>query len=340
MNAAATSTRRQVVALVVICALAIAATTGFVLSRRAERSSAAASAAALPSVTSDVSEPRILFRNTALGADYGRVAAVPLTDTLGPRAVVGPACERLDVVATRSICLSRDQGLVTTYRADVGDASFGGAKQLPLVGFPSRTRLARDGALVASTTFITGDSYLTQGFSTRTFVTNLATKETLHVEEFTLVHEGATITPVDRNYWGVTFAADGRTFYVTVAWGGRTWLARGDLSTRTVVTLTDNAECPSLSPDGTRVAFKERVSNGPQPWRLVVWNVATGTRVPLAEQRSVDDQVVWLDDATIIYALPRGGAGTATSDVYRVPADGSGQPALLVKDAWSPAVLH
>jgi len=41
-----------------------------------------------------------------------------------------------------------------------------------------------------------------------------------------------------------------------------------------------------------------------------------------------------------VYGLPRSAAGTATSDIWTVPADGSGTPTLLVHDAWSPAVVR
>jgi hypothetical protein len=63
---------------------------------------------------------------------------------------------------------------------------------------------------------------------------------------------------------------------------------------------------------------------------------ASGTRIPLAETRSVDDQPAWLDPNTIAYAVPR---GTADSDIWSVPADGSGTPHLLIPDAESPAAL-
>ena len=93
---------------------------------------------------------------------------------------------------------------------------------------------------------------------------------------------------------------------------------------------------PSLSPDQTRIAFKEAVGGDPaRGWRLTVLELATLTRTPLAETRSVDDQAVWLDNATIGYALPR----DRSSDVWAVPADGSGAPRLLIPDAESPAPL-
>ena len=53
---------------------------------------------------------------------------------------------------------------------------------------------------------------------------------------------------------------------------------------------------------------------------------------PLAEDAPIDDQVEWLDDATIIY---RDG-----ESVFQVPADGSGAPTELVPGADSPSVVR
>jgi hypothetical protein len=335
------SMRQRVIALVVLVLLVVTGTTVALTRRGAERTEAAGQAVPVASVPLDQlpAGPRLVFRHTGLGADYGKAAVVSLGDPGGPRAFFGVECERLYAVASRTVCLYRDAGLVTTYHAQVADGSFANPTPLPLVGFPSRARLSRDGSLVATTTFVTGDSYLTQGFSTRTYVTTLATGESPHVEDFALVHEGQTINPVDRNYWGVTFAADGRTFYLTAAWGGRTWLARGDLAAKTVTTIAENVECPSLSPDGTRVAFKKRVGTGAAPWRVMVRDLGTGVESKVAEERSVDDQVLWLDDSTLAYALSRTDPGVATSDIWSVPADGSGSAKLMVENGFSPAAV-
>lgn len=59
----------------------------------------------------------------------------------------------------------------------------------------------------------------------------------------------------------------------------------------------------------------------------------------LAETRSVDDQVQWLDDSTLLYALSRDDA-EVTSDIWQIPADGTGRPAILVPQAASPAVVR
>jgi hypothetical protein len=63
-----------------------------------------------------------------------------------------------------------------------------------------------------------------------------------------------------------------------------------------------------------------------------------GADVELAETRSVDDQVAWLDDANVMYGLPR--EGSARGDVWIVPADGSGSPQLLIPDADSPSAVQ
>ncbi len=58
----------------------------------------------------------------------------------------------------------------------------------------------------------------------------------------------------------------------------------------------------------------------------------------LAETTSVDDQAEWLDDDTVLYGLPRGDASSPTTDVWKVPADGSGTPEILLPGGWSPGV--
>ena len=59
----------------------------------------------------------------------------------------------------------------------------------------------------------------------------------------------------------------------------------------------------------------------------------------LTEERNIDDQAAWLDDATVTYALPRSTSGTPTRDTYAVAADGSSAPRLLVSGANSLRVV-
>jgi hypothetical protein len=60
----------------------------------------------------------------------------------------------------------------------------------------------------------------------------------------------------------------------------------------------------------------------------------------LTETRSVDDQVEWLDNNSLLYSLPAAASGAAVTNTWTVPVDGSGTPRLLIPNAYSPAVLR
>ncbi|GGR48950.1 hypothetical protein J2S40_000284 [Nocardioides luteus] len=325
--------------------LVTAAMTAYALSAIAEddRRTSRATAAETTSLAQIEKGPRILFRHTGTDADYGHVGAVALDDPGGARAVTDLSCDRVYAQARSISCLATERGVVSRYRAtdlaisEPGEAwqEVGGAD---LPGMPSRTRISPDGRLVSSTVFVNGDSYMVSGFSTRTVIRRIDGKSYGDLEKFTLVIDGRRVAPVDRNIWGITFAEDDRTFYATVATGGRTHLARGDLEARRLTTIADRVECPSLSPDGTRIAFKEADEDGTR-WTPAVLDLATGRRTVLAgETHSVDDQIEWLDDDTVLYGLARD--GEAVSDVWALDTSASATPRVLVPEASSPAVLR
>ena len=62
-------------------------------------------------------------------------------------------------------------------------------------------------------------------------------------------------------------------------------------------------------------------------------DLRTGQESLLAETRSVDDQVEWLDDDRLLYGLSRPGSDATTSDVWVVPADGTGAAAVFIPEA-------
>ncbi|MEV6596529.1 hypothetical protein AB0M36_06615 [Actinoplanes sp. NPDC051346] len=335
------SGRIRVAVLAGVVLVVLVAAGAYVLRVRQQQAAANSAPGAPRAELATVSAaPHLVFRNTALGEGYGRLALVPLTAPAGPRALTDVSCERVYAVAARSVCLSARRGITNTYRAQVLGTDWAPAGELPLTGLPSRARLSRDGTLAATTTFVYGDSYASPGqFSTRTTVTSLDDGRHTDLETFRLEVDGRAVTRADRNFWGVTFADDD-TFYATASTGGRTWLVRGSVSARRMTAVRGDVECPSLSPDGTRVGFKKHGELPAGRWRLAVYDLRTGVETVLAEPRSVDDQVVWLDDATVLYGLPRTAeSGAATSDVWAAPADGTGLPRVLVPDAWSPAVV-
>ena len=120
------------------------------------------------------------------------------------------------------------------------------------------------------------------------------------LETFTVSDHGRVVDAADVQFWGVTFARDSDTFYATLATGGKTHLIKGSVSGRTAEVIHDNVECPSLSPDGTRIGYKKLVGDEGK-WRFHVLDLATGADVALAETRSVDDQLEWLDDRNLLY---------------------------------------
>ncbi|MER7839142.1 TolB-like translocation protein [Streptomyces sp. NPDC096040] len=282
---------------------------------------------------------RMVFRNLAWGPHRDELTTVPATDPAGPRTASGVKCLRFYAASGTGVCLQAVHGPVSdTYRALILDARLHTKAHYNVPGIPSRARVSPTGHYAAWTAFVGGDSYAGTNFSTRTAIVDTRTGSLIpSLETFRVLKDGRVHHSADTNFWGVTFASDDHTFYATLATRGSTYLVRGDLRTRTVTTLHANVECPSLSPDGTRVAYKKRVKGLPKdaPWRLYVLNLTTMRETPLAEARSVDDQAVWKDGRTIVYALP----GDYGADLYEVPADGTGTPRRISVSAVSPAYV-
>lgn len=292
-----------------------------------------------PDAYADV--PRLLFRNTVIGSAYGTVAAVPLSDPDAPRALSDVACDRIDATATRASCLRTKRGVVTRYEWLDLDDRLEVLHREALAGIPNRTRLSEDGRLAASTVFVTGHSYMQVGFSTTTVIREVGGRSHGNLERFALRIDGEEVKPADRNVWGVTFADDGRTFYATVATGGRTHLVRGDLEDRTLTSIHSPLECPSLSPDGTRIAYKLNTSDGATAhWVPAVLDLDSQQVIVLeGEERSVDDQIEWLDDDTVLYGLARPDE-PGRSDVWALDTRPDARPQLFLENAWSPAVVR
>ncbi|MFJ3894561.1 TolB family protein [Streptomyces sp. NPDC090083] len=334
---------RLLVLLAAVAALAVVATASVLhASARAERRNEARPGG--PRVTAGrvtlTAPGTMVFRNMAWGPHRDELTTVPAAAPAGPRTASGLKCLRFYAAAGTGVCLQAVHGTVTdTYRALILDARLKETARYDVPGIPSRARVSPTGRFAAWTAFVGGDSYAGTNFSTRAAIVDTRTGKLIPtLESFRIVKDGHVYHAADVNFWGVTFAADDRTFYATLATKGSTYLVRGDLRTRTVSTLHANVECPSLSPDGTRVAYKKRVKGLPKdaPWHLYVLDLRTMRETPLAESRSVDDQAVWRDDRTIVYALP----GDYGADLYTVPANGTGRARLLSDAAVSPAYIR
>jgi hypothetical protein len=263
---------------------------------------------------------------------YGRIAWTR-PGARGARPVLGgPACERTYYAAGRGLCLTRAGSLGASVRVRFLGDDLTPWRELTLPGIPSRARISPDGRLGSVTAFVTGHSYADPGtFSTRTTILDMTRGRRLaDLEDFRVTRDGKPFRSIDFNFWGVTFARDGNAFYATLASGGDTYLVRGDLRRRTLVTLRGNAECPSLSPDGRRLVYKKRVGD-PAAWRYHVLDLATGRETPLPEVRAVDDQAEWLDDAHVLYRVEE--------DLWESAVAG-GRPRLYLGGADSPALVR
>jgi hypothetical protein len=254
-------------------------------------------------------------------------------------------CERVHFAAGRGVCLEAKRGAITQYAAVLFDATFREVARLPLSGIPSRTRVSPDGRYAGFTVFVFGHSYASTEFSTETRIIDAATGDSViaNLEQMEVWKDGARIeTPADVNFWGVTFARDSNRFYATMGRGGSTYLVAGDVAARRVTVITDGVECPSLSPDNTRIAYKKRVPGSGLPaWQIHVMNLATLADNAVAEPRFIDEQVEWLDDAHVLYSQPAADStSAAVSDIWSVPADGTGSPALLLRHAASPVAVR
>ncbi|SDS72951.1 WD40-like Beta Propeller Repeat [Friedmanniella luteola] len=273
--------------------------------------------------------PGVVVRDTRTG----RLAVVRPD---GSRGQTAATCSRVHAAGGRAVCLRPDPSSPSTFVLDVLGPDLAVQRTLPVNGVPTRARISADGRVVAWTVFVSGDSYTSSGFSTRSGILDLETGVlTTSLEDFSVSDEQgrAQKPPADANFWGVSFADDDNTFYATMATGAHFYLVQGDFAAETVTVLADGVECPSLSPDGTRLVYKRRLPN--LTWRLEVYDLGSGRRTALAEPATVDDQGAWLDDATIAYG--RLDPATGQVGVWTVPADGSGAPALLAEDAESPS---
>ncbi|MFJ9591912.1 TolB family protein [Streptomyces virginiae] len=244
----------------------------------------------------------------------------------------GPDCRRAAVAAGTLVCLHSLPGPFSSEVRVYRPGRTGPEVTLPVWGTPSRARVSPTGHLVAWTVFRSGDSYAAAGqFSTTAGIYDLRSGDHYgSLEDFTVLLDGERAQTEDANFWGITFAADDRTFYATMSRNGTAHLMRGDLTTRELTALRTNVECPSLSPDETRIAYKKRVG---ADWRLHVLDLRTGQDTPLAAPAGIDDQAAWLDDTTVAYGKTDQGGPF----VYAVPADGSGQPVKLTAGS-SPTV--
>lgn len=286
------------------------------------------------------SQPHLLFVNLKR-PDIAQVRLAGLDTPFPGRAQTELTCERIHYAAGNGICLMYDtSGLAPLVSVTLFGSDFKPRYEFSTEGILSRARVSPDGRYAAFTVFLTGHSYNDANMSTATFLLDTATGTNLgNLEEFETWKDGHLYKAPEFNFWGVTFAQDSNRFYVTLRHDKTTYLMQGDVAARKLTVLHENVECPSLSPDGTRIAFKKSTSTF--LWQLTVLDLATMKEIPLAERESIDDQVEWLDNEHILYQkIDYDYDPPEWVSVFVLPADGSGKPEVLMPNALSPVVVR
>lgn len=335
-------TRASAFILVVAVAVGVAVVYLLVAARAGGGPAATSSSTSQPtSGRADLAAPGgyIAFRRTANDAGYGSVGTVPYDEPGSvPTSHPGLSCERIHLSRHGGVCIEVDRAAVTTARVLLLEPDLTVRHTLSTPGIPSRARVSPDGRWAATTTFVFGHSYAGGSFSTQTEIYDMASGTSLgNLEKFEISRRGKAYRATDVNVWGVTFPASGSTFYATIMTGGKRYLAEGRVDRRTIAMVDVAAECPSLSPSGKLLAYKSATSS--TTWEVRVRRLADGSEAVVRTSRSVDDQIEWLDDDHVLFGLAPPGGGP-TADVWVAPADGSRPAELLIRGAWSPAVVR
>lgn len=253
-----------------------------------------------------------------------------------PRRAGTLVCKQVHAsVAGPGLCLALSKDGVD-YEGIVFDDEYAIRARFPVEGVPDRARVSPDGRYGAFTTFDRGSSggYFANSsdFSTDTRIVDMDSGRSVLrlTDELRVTRRGRRFASEDVQYWGVTFASGDR-FYATMAVDFDHYLIAGDVQSGRARVVARHIECPALSPDGRRVAYKRRIPYT-DTWRLHVRDLRSGRDVALAEPRSVDDQPEWLGNDRIVYSDDRA--------LFTVPADGSGRAERLARHASSPSMVN
>lgn len=173
----------------------------------------------------------------------------------------------------------------------------------------SRARISKDGTAMAWTNFTSNAGYADSGmgykFSTVTYVAQIIDDKPVqtNLEQWALFKDKVKVSAEDLNYWGVTFHPNNsKQFLVTASFQGVHYLAQGDMNTQQMNIIYSGVECPSYSPDGTRIAFKKRLTS--TTWAPAILELSTFKETVFNQLAySVDDQIDWLDSQTLIYEV-------------------------------------
>ena len=229
----------------------------------------------------------VVVVNRVPGDDYGRLA---IRHADGSRTLLERRCLRVHIAAGNGVCLGQEDGVVTTYSTtffDADDPAQTETKKYPSP-LPSRVRLAADGSSMSSTGFLTGTSYEDIGGETSTVVIFDDTEgnSVTALEQFSVDSDDPSYAPGRGTFWGTTFV-DADNFYVTGQFGDEPEILLGRRSQLTLRPTGILGSCPSISPDGRSLVYKQGREGG--GFDLIIRDLETDATRMLNETRSVDD---------------------------------------------------
>ncbi len=352
-----TNKRRKKIIFIGLCLVCLTVAAGYLSRARHRTMPTIPTQSVVPVVTTSKQVPvkapplqrnptnRLLFCDIVTQAHRGRLTTVELD---GPNkgqlhSYDELRCLRVDFRNGNGICLRMNPiSPMNPNEAVIFDKDFKIKHIIPLAGTLSRTRVSPDGQWGAVTVFTGGDSYASSNLSTRSNLIDIQNGTMLFdLEEMVVRNKGLVIKEPDFNFWGVTFMNDNRHFYATLGTGGKIYLIKADRVTKEAEVVAEEVECPSLSPDNTRVAFKKRDPKKRGVWHLAVLDLSTLHETLLPEPTSIDQQVQWYDDRHVLYALPEYIVGQPViMYAWIIAADGQTPPKKLYQNSDSPVMVR
>jgi hypothetical protein len=282
-----------------------------------------------------IEPPFLIFRTLAPPDAHGKVALLPLSAAGGERRLTSLSCVRLHYAGGRGLCVVQESVKNNpAYAAYVFDRTLTRGRRIPLAGVPTRVRVAPNGRRGAITTYFEEESPAGERLAIDSIVVDMASGRVVaDLREFRIENDGLPPPTPPFDIGNVAFERDGDRFFAAIATSGERYLAAGSIRERRMTTIRTGIANESLSPDGRRLLVKKQTAPG--FWQLSVIALRDWSERHLQHgERSIDDQVEWLDNEHVIYHDTDDG-GTS---LWMLDVDGVSGPRVFVKDAYSGAV--
>ena len=277
--------------------------------------------------------PHLVFQSVIRDDNYAQAALVPLDAPGGMRVFTGLTCERVQFAGGSGICLFAQHGTASRYFARIFRSDFQSTAQVELAGIPTFAAVSPDGRVAAASFQTAPVTEEVRMPPSKTVVIDTATgDQAADLDTFTVIREGSPVEHSELDIWGVTFKADADGFFASIRLDGNVFLAEGSIRAATLKVAESSISAPSLSPDGRLLAYSRLVSSVGPTWRFHVLNLESRDDVELAERKSIDDQITWLDEDDLLYGLG--------ADIWTVRSDGTGSPQPFLFGGLSPSVVR